>query len=59
MSSESGNQTPSFKLQAPEKLQISSNKQDFSRDTIRLEVGAWDFLGAWDLGFGISLKLEV
>src|SRR5439155_16740192 len=39
-------QAPSTKHQAPEKLQIPKAVG------APLEVGAWDFSGAWCLGFG-------
>src|SRR5207247_5613721 len=56
-------QAPSTKPQAPVKLQIPSPKiaaffvpaQMLSPcGTVSL-FGAWDFLGAWDLGFGASM----
>src|SRR5438552_4960102 len=46
--------TPNTKLQTPDKLQIQSSKT-LIRER-RLDAGAWDFSGAWCLGFGISVK---
>src|SRR5205814_5023975 len=43
---------PNTKLQTPKKLQISSPKATTRRSVLRL--GAWDFSGAWCLGFGVS-----
>src|SRR3954463_14528264 len=45
------------KFQAPgSKSQTSSNPQIQKRHRTRaLNLGTWDFLGAWDLEFGISL----
>jgi len=45
--------TPNPKTQIPNKLQISiSNREPPQRG---LELDAWDFFGAWGLGFGIWL----
>ena len=42
--------TPNPKTQIPNKLQISiSNREPPQRG---LELDAWDFFGAWGLGFG-------
>jgi hypothetical protein len=43
---------PKTKLQTPKKLQISSSNTLAGRPS--LEFGAWDFSGAWCLGFGVS-----
>jgi hypothetical protein len=43
---------PNTKLQIPRKLQISSSNTLPGRRS--LEFGAWDFSGAWCLGFGAS-----
>src|SRR5713101_1084699 len=43
---------PRTKLQTPEKLQIPSSKAVCRQQA--LEFGAWDFSGAWCLGFGVS-----
>jgi hypothetical protein len=57
---------PNPKLQAPEKLQISSTKKSISTceagqlqqgrwnalPMTILGFGVWDFSGAWNLGFG-------
>jgi hypothetical protein len=44
---------PRTKLQKPEKLQIPSPKG--ARLSQVLELRAWDFSGAWCLGFGASI----
>jgi len=43
--------TPKTKLQTPKKLQIPSSNMAVSRRS--LGFAAWDFFGAWCLGFGI------
>jgi hypothetical protein len=46
---------PRTKLQTPEKLQIPSPKgPKGARLSKVLELEAWDFPGAWCLGFGVS-----
>jgi len=47
---------PNPKLQAPEKLQISSFKTDRGRGA-HLGFGVWDFSGAWCLELGPSRRL--
>ena len=42
--------TPNTKLQTPKKLQISSSNSAVSMR--HLGFGAWNFSGAWCLGFG-------
>src|SRR6266705_2583072 len=44
--------TPRNKLQTPKNLQISSSKSAVSLS--HLGFGAWNFSGAWCLGFGVS-----
>jgi len=46
-----GMKTPKTKLQTPKKLQISSSNSAVSLR--HLGFGAWDFSGAWCLGFGV------
>jgi hypothetical protein len=43
--------TPNTKLQTPEKLQIPSPNAARLLQVLQLE--AWDFSGAWSLGFGV------
>jgi hypothetical protein len=45
-------QIPNPKSQRSSKLQIPKDQRIMRRP---LELGAWDFFGAWDLGFGIFL----
>src|SRR6266511_3854025 len=44
--------TPKTKLQTPKKLQISSSNSAVSLR--HLGFGAWNFSGAWCLGFGVG-----
>jgi hypothetical protein len=41
---------PNPKFQIAKKLQVPITKEDATR--FFWELGAWDFFGAWDLGFG-------
>src|SRR5439155_24289427 len=49
-------QTPNTNHQTPKKLQVPSSKAASERQV--LEFKAWDFSGAWCLGFGVSFKGE-
>jgi hypothetical protein len=49
--------TPNTKIQAPKKLQFPSANRT-PRQPL-LELGAWDFPGAWRLGFGVFSDVTI
>jgi hypothetical protein len=46
--------TPKTKLQTPKKLQIP--KSNTAASLRHFGFGAWNFFGAWCLGFGVSFS---
>src|SRR2546430_17708495 len=50
--------TPNFKLQIPEKFQISNPKFQIVSKPQSLKFGAWSFFEVWSLEFGVFISVH-